>query len=50
MYYVIFKEKGVRVGFTKEIPAESNAKYHMLWPKVMDSFALFFFTSEETLG
>jgi hypothetical protein len=51
MYYVIFKEKRVRVGFTKEIPAESNAKYNLLWLKVMDSFNLFcFFTSEETLA
>ena len=47
MYYVIFKEKGVRVGFTKEISAESKEN---VWLKVMDSFALFFFTSDETLG
>jgi hypothetical protein len=26
MYYVIFNKKEVRVGFTKEIPAESKAK------------------------
>jgi hypothetical protein len=50
MYYVIFKKKRVRVGFAKEIPVESNAKYNLLWPKVMDNFDLFFFTSEETLA